>query len=112
MIFLKSCDKCGYRHGDGRCCIDIYQQLGRTKGPPIWGLVMLAFGLPLLFFIGSLVLAQYLLSGLMSKSGMRMIAVFLAALAATLVFVQIIRVSTRKPINTEHKTNNETGTIF
>ena len=112
MIFLKHCDKCGYRHGDGRCCIDIYQQLGRTKGPPIWGLVILAFGLPLLFFIGSLVLAQYLLSGVMSEGGLRMTIVFLSALAATLIFVQLIRILTRKPIDTEHKTNNDTGTIF
>jgi hypothetical protein len=107
MIGMKLCDKCGYRHGHGHCCIGIYQQIGQTKGPSVVGKVLLAFVLPLLVFIGSLVLAEYLLSALMSEGGVKTFFAFLAALAATVVFVQLIRIFTRKPINTENNTNKK-----
>ena len=95
---MKLCDKCGYRHGYGRCCIDIYQQLGQVKGPSIAVKVLLAFILPLLFFIGSGIVAENLLSHLIPDSGLKTLLVFLSALTATLIFVQIIRILTRKPI--------------
>jgi hypothetical protein len=101
MIGLKSCAKCGYRHGRGRCCIDIYQQLGQSKGPSIAGKALLAFVLPLLVFIGGLVLAGQLLSAFMAEGGLRTFIAFLAALAVTAIFVQLIRICTRKPINPE-----------
>jgi len=107
MIGMKLCDKCGYRHGHGHCCIDIYQQLGQTKGPSVAGRVLLAFVLPLLVFIGSLVLAEYLLSALMSEGGVKTPSAFLAALAATVIFVQLIRIFTRKPINTRNDANKK-----
>ena len=100
---MKLCENCGYRHGRGRCCIDIYQQLGRTKGPSVVGMVLLAFVLPLLVFIASLVLAGYVLSIFMAESGIHTLLAFLIAIALTIVFVQLIRVFTRKPIDTENK---------
>lgn len=106
MIGLKLCDKCGYRHGRGRCCIDIYQQVGQAKGPSIAGKVLLAFVLPLLVFIAGLVLAEYFLSDFMDEGGLRTFIAFLAALAATIVFVQLIRIFTRKPISGENKPNS------
>jgi hypothetical protein len=98
---MKLCESCGYRHGRGRCCIDIYQQLGQTKGPSVVGQVFLAFVLPLLVFIASLVLAGYLLSIFLDESGISAFFAFLIAVALTIVFVQLIRVFTRKPIDTE-----------
>jgi len=106
MLGLKICDKCGNRHGRGRRCIDIYQQVGQTKGPPVVGKVLLAFVLPLLVFIVSLVLASYFLSNFVAGDKRNALSSFLAALAVTVVFVQLIRVFTRKPITTEDDVNN------
>jgi uncharacterized oligopeptide transporter (OPT) family protein len=100
---MKLCENCGYRHGRGRCCIDIYQQLGRAKGPSVVGKVFLAFVLPLLVFIASLVLAGYVLSIFLAESGIGTLLAFLIAVALTIVFVQLIRIFTRKPIDTENK---------
>ena len=100
---MKPCENCGYRHVRGRCCIDIYQQLGRTKGPSVVGKVLLAFVIPLLVFIAALVLAGYVLSIFLAGSGINALLAFLIAIALTVIFVQLIRVFTRKPIDTENK---------
>ncbi len=101
MMGMKICDESGYRHGRGRCCIDIYQQLGQTKGPSVAGKVFLAFVLPLLVFIISLMLAGYILSVFVIKDSIRTFFAFLIAVVVTIVFVQFIRKFTRKPINTK-----------
>ena len=106
MLGLKTCDKCGNRHGRGRCCIDIYQQLGQSKGPPVVRKVLLAFVLPLLVFIVSLVLASYFLSNFVAGDKSNALSSFLAALAVTVVLVQLIRIFTRKTINTENDVNH------
>ena len=103
MMDMKVCENCSYRHSRGRCCIDIYQQLGQSKCPSIVGKVLLAFVLPLLVFIASLVLAGYLLSIFINESRMSALYAFLIAAALTIVFVQLIRILTRKPIDTENK---------
>jgi hypothetical protein len=102
---MKLCENCGYRHRTGHCCIDIYQQLGRTKGPSVVGKVLLAFVLPLLVFIASLVLADYVLSIFLAESGISTLFAFLIAVALTVIFVQLIRIFTRKLIDTENKAN-------
>jgi hypothetical protein len=107
MLRMKLCDKCGYRHDRGRCCIDIYQQLGQAKGPSVVGKVLLAFVLPLLLFIGSLILTEYILSAFMTAGASKTFVAFLAASAVTIVFVQLIRIFTKKPINTENKMNKK-----
>ncbi|MEJ2701278.1 MAG: SoxR reducing system RseC family protein [Sedimentisphaerales bacterium] len=81
--------------------MDIYEQLGRTKGPSIVGKVLLAFVLPLLLFIGSLIVAEYLLSGLKAADAVKALLAFTAAVVATGIFVQIIRTCTKKPVNPE-----------
>ncbi len=101
MMGIKICDECGYRHGRGRCCIDIYQQLGQTEGPSVAGKVFLAFVLPLLVFIISLMLAGNILSAFVIKDSIRTFFSFLIAVVVTIVFAQLIRKFIRKPINTK-----------
>ena len=108
MIGLKHCQKCGYWHGGGRCCIDIYQQLGQTKGPSVIKVVLLAFALPLFIFIAALILVDYILSSFMTESGLRTFYAFAAAVGVTAVFVQLVRIFTRKPIDTENRKNHST----
>ena len=100
---INLCEKCGYRHGSGRCCIDIYQQIGQTKGPSIVGKVLLAFGTPIMVFVGVLTLAEYFLFASMTDGGLKTFVTFLTALIVTILTVQLIRIFTRKPINPENK---------
>ena len=104
---LKVCENCGYRHGRGNCCINIYQQLGKTKGPSVVGMVLLAFRLPILLFIGNLILAEYVLFSFIADEGIRLFFSFLEALAVTAVFVQLIKIFTGKPVNTGNKLNRD-----
>jgi hypothetical protein len=92
MMGMKVCENCGYQHSHGNCCMDLYQKLGWTKGPSVVSKVLLAFLVPLLMFIISLVLASYILSIFKIKDYMKTLSSFLAALAVTFVFVQLIRV--------------------
>jgi hypothetical protein len=101
---MSQCEKCGFKHGQGPCCIDVFQQLSHQKGPPILGQILLAFVLPAMVFMGSLGLANYILSDFMNKGGLRTFLVFAAAIVTTLIFVQLIRIFTRKPISPD-KTN-------
>lgn len=108
MMSIKLCDKCGYRHGRGHCCIDIYQQLGKTKGPSVTVKVLLAFVMPLVVFISSLILAKYILSIYITQEGMNSFFAFLIALLVTVVIIQLIRICTRKPITTDKEMNKPT----
>ena len=88
---MKVCENCGYRHSRENCCMDIYQRLGRTKGPSVISKVLLAFVLPLLIFIISLILAGYILSIFKIEDYTKTLSSFLAALAAAVAFVLLIR---------------------
>jgi len=101
MIGLNICNKCGFRHGGGHCCIDIYQQLGHTRGPSVVKKVLLAFVVPLLVFTGSLILTGGLLSAWLSEGSMKSFITFLIALAVTAACVQLIRIFTREEIKTK-----------
>ena len=105
MMSMKLCNQCGYRHNRGRCCIDIYQQLGKTKGPSVVGKVLLAFIVPLLVFIASLISAAYILSIFIAEEGTNSFLAFLIALAVTVIIVQVIRKCTRKPVTTDKEMN-------
>jgi hypothetical protein len=93
---VKLCENCGYRHSRENCCVDIYQRLGQTKGPSVVSKVLLAFFLPLLMFIISLVLASYILSIFEIEDYTNTVSSFLTALAVTVLFVLLIRVFNRK----------------
>ena len=108
MIGFKSCDKCGYRHGYGRCCIDIYQQLGQSQGSSVTVKVFLAFFLPLLIFTACMILVEHLLSGIMAEGILKSFIAFIIALLATIIYVQLIRILTRKPIFMENNVNKKT----
>jgi len=96
MTGVKICDKCEYQHGRENCCTDIYQQIGQTKGPTVTGKIFLAFVLPLLAFIASLMTAEYLLSAIMSEGGIRTFIALSSAIAATAAFVQLVRIFNKK----------------
>jgi hypothetical protein len=103
MMSMKLCGNCDYRHSRGNCCMDIYQRLGQTKGPSVVSKVLLAFLLPLLMFIISLVLASYILSIFKIEDYRKTLSLFLIALAVTVIFVLLIRVFNRKHGKSESK---------
>jgi chromate transport protein ChrA len=90
MKSMKVCENCGFQDGRKNCCMDIYQRLGRTKGPSVISKVLLAFVLPLLIFIISLILASYILSIFKIEDYTKTLFSFLAALAAVVVFMLLI----------------------
>jgi chromate transport protein ChrA len=96
MMGMKVCENCGYQHSRGRCCIDIYQQLGQTKGPSVISKVLLAFVLPLLIFMISLILASYILSIFKIEDYTKTLFSFVAALTTAVVFVLLIWVFRRQ----------------
>ena len=103
MMDMKLCETCGYHKGRRNCCMDIYQRLGRTKGPSVTIGILLAFGMPIIVFIGGLILSEYFLFASMVDSGLKTFFIFLTALAVTILTIQLIRIFTRKPFNTENK---------
>jgi uncharacterized membrane protein (DUF485 family) len=107
MIGFKPCDKCGYRHGYGRCCIDLYQQLGHSQGSSVTVKVFLAFFLPLLIFTACMILVEHLLSGIIAEGILKSFIAFIISMLATVIYVQFIRIFTRKPISTESNTNKK-----
>ena len=98
MLGFTRCHYCGYRHGHGPCCMDIYQQMDQTGDPSIVGKVVLAFVLPLMIFLVLLVMVPLLLPATWSSDAKAIIS-GLAALFGALAWVQMTRVITRQPID-------------
>jgi len=104
---MKLCEKCGNQNNNGHCYMDIYNELGQTKGPSVTGNVLLVFGMPALIFIGSMVLSEYLLSAYIPEGNLKTIFTFLSALVITFVFVRLILIkNTKKNV---HKSTTETA---
>ena len=93
---MKICSKCGNQNSNSRCCIDIYNELGHTKRPSVTGNVLLAFGIPALVFIGSLIFSEYILSKYIHKRDMITIIAFISALVIVFVFVRFVRTKKHK----------------
>jgi hypothetical protein len=86
MAELKSCQECDQKHK----CQDIYQQLGKSQGPPVAFKAVVAFLLPLLIFIASLAAFVGILAGI-TNIKLRIALDFLLALFVTLTTILIIK---------------------
>ena len=87
MAELKSCQECDQKHK----CQEIYQQLGKSQGPPVAFKAVVAFLLPILIFIASLAAFEGILAGI-TNIKVRIALDFLLALSVTLAMVLIIKV--------------------
>ncbi|MDD5063219.1 MAG: SoxR reducing system RseC family protein [Phycisphaerae bacterium] len=92
MAELKPCQECDQKHK----CQDIYQQLGKAKGPSVVFKAVVAFLLPLLIFIVSLAAFERILAGTTDLKSLRTALDFLLALSVTLVAILIIKAISKR----------------
>lgn len=100
MDELKPCQECDQKHK----CQEIYQQLGKSQGPPVAFKAVIAFLLPLLIFIASLAAFEGILARITDIKELRIALDFLLALSVTFAAILIIKVIS----NALTKANNTT----
>lgn len=88
MAEQKFCQQCGRRND----CQDVYQKLGGSKGPSLVSRVVVAFAVPLLFFIICLAVSERLLAETISAERLRTAAAFVFSVSATFLLILVIRV--------------------
>jgi len=82
------CRYCQERHE----CQEIYRQLGQAKGPSVFFKVVAAFLVPLVVFIGSLVVFEVILAKLVNSGALKTGISLALALSVTFVFISAIKV--------------------
>ena len=85
MTHLKLCQECNQKHK----CQDIYQQMGKAKGPSVALKAIVAFLLPILVFIAGLVIFEKILVKIVDIKQLRIALDFLLALLVTLAVILI-----------------------
>jgi len=87
MAEQRFCQQCGRRDD----CQDVYQKLGGSKGPSLVSKVVVAFAVPLLFFIICLAVSERLLGETINAERLRTAVAFVFSLSATFVLILVIR---------------------
>ena len=87
MLQQKFCQECNQK----RNCKEVYQQLGNTKNPSVVFKVVVAFLLPMVIFIASLVIFDHILAKVMNNKEAQTALSFLLALSVTFVAVLVIK---------------------
>ncbi len=85
MILQKSHLKCSAKHN----CRTIYQQLGKAKGPSVARKVTVVFLLPLLVFIGILVLFEQIFTNTIVIKELQTAMSFLLSALATSIYILV-----------------------
>ena len=85
----KSCDK-------SSACRQIYEKLGKSKGPSIALKAIIAFLLPIIVFITVLAVFEKLLQNLITLNQLRTVLSFLPAVAVTFAVIAITRFANRQ----------------
>ena len=93
MESQKFCQDCIQEHD----CQRIYEQLGDSSDDSVTFKVILAFLLPLIIFIVSLVVSDRLFAGAIKTEGLQMALSLLLALLVTFVYILITRVMSKQP---------------
>lgn len=83
----QQCQSCGMRDR----CGQVYKKLGESKMPNVLTKVILAFLLPLILFIFSIVMAEKLLIEKLKSEAARNLAAFAAALAVIFLYLFILK---------------------
>jgi hypothetical protein len=87
MMEQEQCKNCGSRQN----CGTVYKKMGEYKGPSVLGKVVLAFVVPLLVFIVSLVVMDKLLSYAAMAENLKTLLNFGIASGITLAVILVIR---------------------
>ncbi len=92
MSELQNCENCAHKDG----CKEVYRRMSQYDGPSVLGRVFCAFVIPLLSFIISLGVLQYMFEKSVSSENQRIFFSFLGALIVTLMVITAIGVVNRK----------------
>jgi len=88
----QQCKRCRHKHE----CEQIYKKLGNSRGPSVVGQVLIAFALPMLFFIVALALFEQFLSGALASESVLTVVSFCAAITLTLVSITVIKALSKR----------------
>jgi len=83
------CRHCHERHE----CQEIYRQLGKAKGPSVVFKVVAAFLVPLVVFIGSLTVFEWILGKMVNPGALKTGISLVLALLVTVVCILVIKMS-------------------
>jgi hypothetical protein len=88
---------CGRRWG----CMDIYKQIGYSRGPSVFLKVIIAFLMPLLIFIAAAIVGERIFSDWVHSEPLRMLLVFLMSVLVTAIYVFVIKLITSQPVSSK-----------
>jgi uncharacterized membrane protein len=83
----ESCRSCPEKHK----CQEIYEELGKAKGPSVALKAVAAFLVPLVVFIGSLAAFEKISDKITNTKALQTIISFLLALSVTFVCILVIK---------------------
>lgn len=95
MPRTKNCDSCSSKHN----CSDIYNSVGKTKGPAIGFHVFIAFFVPIVVFIAGLVVFEKVLTETAIADKFKTAIAFLLSLivtAAVMLIIKLIKLNFKK----------------
>jgi phosphotransferase system glucose/maltose/N-acetylglucosamine-specific IIC component len=87
MVNEKKCEGCQEAH----TCKDAYHRIGQSKGSSVVFKVLIAFVVPILVFIASLIVFEPVLARFINSQRLLTIANFLFALSVTFVIMLVIK---------------------
>ena len=88
----QQCQNCDQKHN----CQEVYKQLGQSKAPKVLSKAILAFLLPLILFIFSLIAGERLLIEKLKSEAARNLAAFAAAVLVVFLYLIILKLWRRK----------------
>ena len=91
-----SCSDCSQKE----TCRQVYEKIGKDKGPNVAWKAIVAFLVPILVFIVVLAVSQRLLESRLESRGLTIVS-FLAAVCVTLLVVVVIR-ALSSPMKKKH----------
>lgn len=86
------CQDCNQRHR----CREIYEKLGKIRGPSIAYKIVFAFLLPLIVFVVSLVCFEWLLATVFAVEQFKTVLVLFSALVAVAVDIVITKLINKR----------------
>jgi len=87
MVDQQLCKDCGHRQS----CQAVYEAMSGHKGPSVTLRVVVVFLVPMLVFIGSLVIAEKIMADLVVAGELRTLLSFLVAILATLAWICAVK---------------------
>ena len=87
MPQTKNCDLCSHKHS----CSDVYEHLGKAKGPGVGLSVFIAFFVPIVVFIISLTVFEKISADIAVSENLKTAMTLLLSLTVTILVMLVIK---------------------